>query len=265
MQFAGVQRALQLPAFLRQVAAAVGGDLVRQFGRDLGQPALRGQCGLLGAVPGPDEGQGAGTVGHQVGHHPGRLAGGGSAHRRTVLALVAGDHRGFPEHEVGAGTGCAVLGDGPHRSADQPARRALRVGGGGRREDEHRVRPVHPGQPDQPAQHQRDMRAENSAVGVALVDDHVLQPAQHPGPPVVGRQHARGAACPGSSAPSWRGRAPSPGRPSGCRRRRRRAGDPAARGIPGTAVGRRPAPWSGPGRARTTAGRRQIAVSAGSW
>ena len=53
------------------------------------------------------------------------------------------------------------------------------------------------GDPAQPAQHVRDVRAEYAAVSVAFVHDHVLQPAEEPVPPSVSReqhvvQHVRG-------------------------------------------------------------------------
>ena len=62
------------------------------------------------------------------------------------------------------------------------------VGHGGRREHERRRRAVAGGDPSQPTQHRRDVRAEHPAVDVALVDDDVLQRAQEPRPPLVPRQ-----------------------------------------------------------------------------
>ena len=108
------------------------------------------------------------------------------------------------------------------------------------------VRRAHP---PQPAQHLRDVRAEQPAVGVALVDDHVAQPAQERRPPRVRRQdpavqHVRVGQHPVGVrahpvALLERGVAVEGGR-----RARRAAPARAAR-----AAGRRPAPWSATGRA----------------
>jgi len=49
--------------------------------------------------------------------------------------------------------------------------------------------------PAQPAQHVRYMGPEDTAVAVALIHDHVLQPPEEAIPPVMARQAACGAAC----------------------------------------------------------------------
>ena len=63
-----------------------------------------------------------------------------------------------------------------------------RLGHRGRREHERRRGAVAGGDPAQPPQHRRHVRAEHPAVDVALVDDHVLERAQEPRPPLVPRQ-----------------------------------------------------------------------------
>ena len=84
-QLAGLQRRLQRPALLGQVAAAVRRDLPDQLRVDVGQHPLRAQRGQLGAPPGPHERQRARPLQHQVGQHPGGLGAGGPAHRGPVL------------------------------------------------------------------------------------------------------------------------------------------------------------------------------------
>jgi hypothetical protein len=156
-QLAGAEGALQFPALLGQIPTPVRGDLARQLRRHLVQPALRGQGGLLGAVPRPDEGQRPGPGGDQVGHHPCRLGRCGPADRCPVLALGAGQHRRFPQHEIGARLRRAVVGDRPNRSAEQLTRGPGRISGRGGREDENRVGAVQPGEPDEPTEHQGDV------------------------------------------------------------------------------------------------------------
>ena len=62
------------------------------------------------------------------------------------------------------------------------------IGRGG--EDELRIGAVDPREPAQPPQHVGDVRAEDAAVDVRLVDDDVAEVVQHVGPEVVLGQHA---------------------------------------------------------------------------
>ena len=264
-QFAGVQRAFELAPVLRQVPAAVGGDPGRQLGSDPAQPPAGGEGDLLRALPGPDEGQGAGPARDQVGQQPGRLrlrrgstrrrCRGGDARGPGRRIILVGAGRRLPQHEIGGGPGRSVLGDRPDRAADQPAGRRGGLGRGRRRQHEHRVRSVQPGHPHQPAQYQRDVRAEHSPVGVAFVDHHERQPPPQPGPVRMMGEQAQVQHVGVGQQPVGVAPAPSPARRRGCRRRRPPVAAPVPTGRTASRVDRPPAPWSGPGRARSSAGR----------
>jgi hypothetical protein len=92
-QLAGPELALQLAAFLGQVAAPVGRDLRRQRRIDLREELARGERDLLGAPAGPDEGQGPDVLGDEVGEQVGGLGRRGSAQRSAVLAGELGERR----------------------------------------------------------------------------------------------------------------------------------------------------------------------------
>ena len=209
-----------------------------------GQPSLGGQRRRLRAVPGPDEGQGAGARRDQVGHHPGRLGRRRPPHRRPVLALGVRNRAGSHSTKSAPGRGApssvtARTGRPINRSAAD-----RRVGDGRGRQHEHRIRPVHPGQPDQPAQHQRDVRPEDPAVGVALVDDDVPQPAQQSRPASVPGQQPAVQHVRVRQHPVTRARAPSPAPHRRCRRRTAPPASQAAPVTPARPAGPPRAPWS---------------------
>ena len=103
----------------------------------------------------------------------------------------------------------------------------------------------------QPAQHLGDVRAEDAAVAVALVDDHEPQAAEEPRQRAWPGSSAAGAACPDWSARSWRAPAPRRARRAACRRRSRRRRTPREAEVARPpAAGRRRAPWWARGRAR---------------
>ncbi len=141
-----------------------------------------------------------------------------------------------------------VLGHRVHRQPGEPPGRGRRFGHGRRGEDEGGAGPVQRAHPAQPAQHLRDVGAEDAAVVVALVDDHVAQRAPGSGASARGRAAGCGAACRGWSARTPRGRGPSR---AGRDRSRRRAWSPAdrPRGRAARPAGPAPGPWSGRGRA----------------
>ena len=101
------------------------------------------------------------------------------------------------------------------------------------------------------------MRAEDAAVGVALVDDHKAQPAQERGPlGVPGQDRPVQHVGVGEHEPGVRPD-PVPFGLRACRRRSRWGGRRAGRRARRrSAAGRRRAPWSATGRARWPAGRR---------
>src|SRR6185437_7097190 len=88
----------------------------------------------------------------------------------------------------------AVVGDGHCVEAGERACAGGRIGDRGGREYEDRLaRPpgdrVVRGDTAEPAQDLGDVRAEDAAVAVALVDDHDTQAAEEAAPPGVAWQH----------------------------------------------------------------------------
>ena len=220
-QVTGRQGPLQLPPFLGQVAAAVG---VHPSHEVVPAAVVQQPAGLLGhrlrAPPRAHERQGACAALDQVGQQPRRIGGGRAAQRCAVLAGALGQRR-LPQRERGAGAGGAVVGDRLDGRTHQPRRGGRGLGDGGRGQHEHRLRAVPAADPPEPAQHVPDVGAEDPAVGVALVDDDVGDPAQGARPLLVLRAGSRGAACPGWSRSSGSAAGPSPAPRPGCRRRRR--------------------------------------------
>ena len=119
-----------------------------------------------------------------------RSAASAAAERRSgapcspVRSVSGGSQRA----NVAPGRGRAVVGDRLDRGADQPARGGGRIGDRRRGQHEHRIGAVAAADPPQPPQHVPDVRAEDPAVGVALVDDDVGHPAQGARPLLVRRQ-----------------------------------------------------------------------------
>ena len=256
-QVAGRQGPLQLAALLGQVAAAVG---VHPAHEVVAAAVVQQAAGLLGhrlrAAPRPDERQRPGAALHEVGEQRGGVRGGRAAQRRPVLAGALGQRR-LPQREGRAGPGRAVGGDRLDGRAHQPGRGRGGVGDRGRGQHEHRLRAVAAADAAQPAQHVPDVRPEDAAVGVALVDDHVGHPAQRARPLLVGRQdpavqHVRVGDDPPRVPPD-----PVPLLARGCPRRRRPGAPTDRRAPPPTPAGRGPAPWSAPGRGRRRGGPRR--------
>jgi hypothetical protein len=183
------QRGLQGATFLRQVSGPVGGDAVGQLGRGAGQVPPCGQCEHLRAAPGSHERQRPRVLNHQVGEQPGRLSTGRPPDGRAVLAVCLRQRR-FPERERRRPARGGVVGHLLDLEPGQPAAGDRRAGHRRRREHEGRVGPVRGADAAQPAQHVRDVGAEHAAVGVTLVDHHILQPAQERRPSPVRRQDA---------------------------------------------------------------------------
>ena len=199
----GPQRLLQLPAVFGQVAGTVGGHPLRAplpaaRGVGIAQRPPRGQGDRLGAAPGAGEGERPDIVGDQVGQQPRGLLGGAAADGRAGLAAGGGERR-FPQPERELAARGGTLGDLLRRRPGEQACARAGFADGGRCEQEHRAIRAGPGLPG-PAvvdgdaahapQHVADVRAEHPAVAVALIDDHVGEPAEEPVPPAVpGEQH----------------------------------------------------------------------------
>ena len=138
-QLAVVQRAFEGAALLGQVAAAVGGDPVRQRAVDLREPFLGDQGDQFGAAPGAYEGDGAHALDGEVGEQVGGLRGGGPADGRALFAVQFGQRR-LPQREDQLAARRGVLRDLHHGQAGEPGGRLGRFRGGGGGEQEDRVR-----------------------------------------------------------------------------------------------------------------------------
>ena len=154
------------------------------------QGAPRGQRDRLGAAPGADERDGAGALDDEVGEQVTRLGGRRAADGRAVLAPVVRHQRRLPQRELGRPARRRVVGDRHDVQAGQAGGRHLRVAGGGAGQHEDRRRPVPRAHAAQPAQDERDVRAEHAPVGVALVDHDVLEVPEVGRPVGVPRQDA---------------------------------------------------------------------------
>jgi hypothetical protein len=186
-QLPGVQGALQVPAFLGQVAAPVGGHAAGQVAVGGGQPLLGDHGDQFGGGPGADEGDRADMGSGQIGEQFGGLGGGGAAHGGAAFAAGLGQRR-LPQGEDQLAPGRGVLGDLLDGQPGQPRRRGAGLGRGGGGEQEHRTGPVVGGDTPKAAQHLGHVGAEDASVDVALVDDNEAQRAQERRPPPVAGQ-----------------------------------------------------------------------------
>ena len=153
----------------RVVAEPVGGEAVDQLGgaAALGE-AERAQAAL-----------------DEVGHQLRRLA----ERARAQPQLLVGQRR-VPERDRPLGARRGVVADHRRLDAEQPRAELAGVGDRRRGEQELRVGAVDAREPPQPPQHVGDVRAEDAAVDVRLVDDHVGEVREHVAPAVVVREHA---------------------------------------------------------------------------
>ena len=134
---------------------------------------------------------------------------------------------------------------------------AAGVRDGRRGEDERGKGAVPRGDPAQPAQQRRQVRAEDAAVDVALVEDDVAQRPQERRPPLVpGQQGVVHEVGVGEDVLRVVAD-PAPLLRRGCPRRTSPRAARAAPVPPAGPAGRRPAPWSATGRARSPRGPRR--------
>lgn len=185
---AGVQGAFQGAALLGEIAPAVGGDPGGQGAVDLGKALLGDDGDQFGAAPGAYEGDRADALDGQIGEEVGGLGGGGAADGGALLAVQLGQRR-FPQGEDHFAAGRGVVGDLHDRETGEAARRDGGLRRSGRGEEEDRIRSVAGAQAAQSAHHLGDVGAEDTPVGVALVDDDEAQGAQEGGPAGVGRKY----------------------------------------------------------------------------
>jgi hypothetical protein len=139
----------------------------------------------LGGPPALREAERAQALRDQVGHQARRLA----ERARAEAELLVGQRR-VPERNGALGARRPVVADHRHLRADQRPRELTRVGDRRRGKQELRLGAVDPREPPQAPEHVGDVGAEDAAVDVRLVDDHVAEVRQHVAPPVVVREHA---------------------------------------------------------------------------
>ena len=96
----------------------------------------------------------------------------------------------IPEHDVALGAGRRVGVDHRGRPPGQRQRQLAGVRDRRRREQELRLGAVRQGQALQPPEHVADVRTEDAAIDVRLVDDDVAQVVEHVAPAIVVRQDA---------------------------------------------------------------------------
>ena len=179
-QLALEQPPLDLAPLRGRVAGAVGRER-----RVVPEPVGGEAVDQLGRAPALGEAERAQAARDEVGQQPRRLA----ERARSQAELLVGQRR-VPERDRPLGARRAVVADHRRLRADQRARQLARVGDRGRGEQELRLGAVDARQPPQPAQDVRDVRAEDAAVDVRLVHDHVREVREHVAPAVVVREHA---------------------------------------------------------------------------
>ena len=177
-QLARMQGGFDLPPLLGQIAGAVRGDDLAQFGMP-----LRGRA--------VDE----------LGHHPRPRENDGAQPARHAQAQQAGGQRlravgRIDEHQMPRRRGGAVFGDGVERPVRQRAGQMVGVADGGRAGHVGRPAAVGGAHPVEAPQQVQHVGAEDAAVGVQFVDHHVAQARKEPGPRLVegqqpGVQHVR--------------------------------------------------------------------------
>ena len=181
------QPRLEAPAVVGQVARPVGGH---RAGRIAVERVAGGQRDGLGAAPRPEEGERGNLRPDQGGQQVRGLGGGGPARPRLGVGVQQGR---LPERERERRAGRAVIGHRGRGQAGELPGAADRVGDRGRGEDEDGLPAAVEGgvvgrDAAEPAQDLGDVRAEDAAVAVALVDDHDPQAAEEAAPAVVVRQ-----------------------------------------------------------------------------
>ena len=181
------QPRLEAPAVVGQVARPVGGH---RAGRIAVERVAGGQRDGLGAAPRPEEGERGNLRPDQGGQQVRGLGGGGPARSRLGVRVQQGR---LPERERERRPGRAVIGHRGRGQAGELPGAADRVGDRGRGEDEDGLLAAAGGgvvgrDAAEPAQHLGDVRAEDAAIAVALVDDHDPQTAEKAAPAMVVRQ-----------------------------------------------------------------------------
>ena len=122
----------------------------------------------------------------QLGDQSAGLEDGGAAHPHAAI-----DQRRVPEPDAARRAWCSVAVDAVHGALEQSLGELGRIADRRRAGDDRGLAAVEAAQPEEPPQHVGEVRAEDAAVGVELVDDDVAQILEEPHPAGVVRQHTR--------------------------------------------------------------------------
>ena len=174
---------LELAALGREVTGAVRGDARAEPGLELFEPRARVLRDELRAAAAARERERRVTGAHETREQLRGLDVG-----RAARAGVLVEQRSLPAREHAFGARRTVVVDLLDRQAAQLARERAGIADRRAREAERRVRAVVLADPPEPAQHVRDVAAEDPALRVQLVDHDVAQPHHERGPPLMRRQ-----------------------------------------------------------------------------
>ena len=204
-QLAFDEPALDLAALLRRVAGAVGRESVAQLRHAVGREAVD-QLGGLAALREADRAEAAARRGRRAGATPRRA-------RTRAAPSSSSSSGGFQSTTVRSARGAASSPTTVTSTPSSALGELARVRDRRRREQELRLGAVDRGEPPQPPQDVPDVRAEDAAVDVRLVDDDVAEVLRARRPSGRGAAARRRGACPG-----WSGsRSPTCGSASGAR------------------------------------------------
>ena len=183
-QLAGHQPLLDLAPLRRRVAGAVRREPRRRSSAStpVGREAVD-QLGRLAALREADRPQAARRRGRRAGATPRRA-------RSPRTPSSASSSGGFQSAIVRSARGAASPSTTVAGSPSSDSRELAGVRDRRRGEQELRLRAVDAGEPPQAPQHVADVRAEDAAVDVRLVDDDVAEVREHVAPAVVVRQDA---------------------------------------------------------------------------
>ncbi len=181
-QLAVRQPSLDLATLSRRVTGAIGGQPRSGRGVDPVRSEAMNQLGRLPALREADRAQAAGD---ERGHEERGL--GQRACPDTELRI---EQRRIPEDDIPCGPCRRVRLDDRRRNAGQRESELGRVCDRGRRKEKLRLGAIQAREPTQAPDHVPDVRPEDAAVHVCLVDDDVAQVVEDVGPTVVVRQDA---------------------------------------------------------------------------
>ena len=176
------ETALDLAALLRRVAGAVRSEPARRRTVEALRREAVDELRRLAALGEADRPQ---PTRRELREQPR-----GIPERARAQPELRVEERRVPDHDLALGPCGRVLIDDRRGLAGQLQRELARVRDRRGREEELRLRVVDPGEPPQPPEDVRHVRAEDAAVHVCLVDDDVAEVREHVSPAVVVREDA---------------------------------------------------------------------------